>query len=351
MRIRRRDLLWHACLAGGAGLLRPSERGWADAGGPAGEPAYRKLHRQSRLRGRIQAAEAMLASCELCPRQCGADRLNSEIGFCRAPAQAVLYAAHPHYGEEQVLAGRGGSGTIFFSHCNLRCVFCQNWPISHEGHGDVVSDTVLADHMLRLQAIGCHNINLVTPTHFIPRILAAVGIAVDKGLRVALVYNTSWYERVEILRLLDGIVDIYLPDMKFMDAQNAEVYLAGAADYPEIAQQAVLEMQRQVGELQTDGDGLARKGLMIRHLVMPNRVAGTRRFVDWVARHLPVSTYVNIMAQYQVAFKAFEHPKIWRRITVAEYLEALEWAEKGGLTRLDPDNLRLKRIYRREMIR
>jgi putative pyruvate formate lyase activating enzyme len=241
--------------------------------------------------------------------------------------------------------GRHGSGTIFFSNCNLRCVFCQNWPIAIEGNGRKASDAVLADLMLGLQRIGCHNINLVTPTHVMPNILAAVEMAAGKGLRIPLVYNTSGYERVEILRILDGIVDIYLPDMKYMDPVKSAAYSSGASDYPEKTMQALLEMHRQVGLHRVNGRGVAVRGLMIRHLVMPNGVAGTENFIRWVAANLPKATYVNIMAQYHVDYKAYEYPEIWRRITVEEYLEALAWAEQHGLTNLDPDNLRMKKIY------
>jgi len=309
-------------------------------------PAYGKLEREARLAERIEQAYALFSECRLCPRQCAANRIKGETGFCRAPAKAVVYSAHPHYGEEVPLVGQKGSGTIFFSNCNLRCVFCQNWPISHEGRGVATEDEDLAGMMVHLQKIGCHNVNLVTPTHVMPNILKATRLAFQKGLRIPLVYNTSGYERLEILKLLDGIVDIYLPDLKFMHPGPAERYLAGAADYPEIAKQAVLEMHRQVGVLQIDGNGAARRGLVIRHLVMPNRVAGTKEFVEWVAASLPKSTYVNIMHQYHVDYKAFEYPEICRGITSAEYLEAMEWAETCGLTNLDPRSLTVRDFYR-----
>jgi putative pyruvate formate lyase activating enzyme len=200
--------------------------------------------------------------------------------------------------------------------------------------------------MLKLQKIGCHNINLVTPTHVMPNILKATRLACQQGLHIPLVYNTSGYERVDILKLLDGVVDIYLPDLKFMHADKAEVYLAGAADYPEITQQAILEMHRQVGLLEVDQDGIARRGLMIRHLVMPNRVAGTREFVAWVAAHLPRETYVNIMHQYHVDYRAFEYPDIWRSITAEEYLEAMAWAGEAGLTHLDPRSIKVRDFFK-----
>jgi putative pyruvate formate lyase activating enzyme len=260
--------------------------------------------------------------------------------------KVVTFSAHPHFGEEISLVGQHGSGTIFFSNCNLRCIFCQNWPISHEGQGKECEDEELAEMMLKLQQIGCHNINLVTPTHVMPNILNATRMALKKGLRVPLVYNTSGYERFEILKILDGIVDIYMPDMKYMDPDQAAKYSAGASDYPEVTKRAIVEMNRQVGVLQTDKQGIALRGVIIRHLVMPNRVAGTEKFTKWVAQALPKSTYVNIMPQYRVEYKAYEHLEIARGITVQEFLEAMEWAEKNGLTNLDPNSVAVRNFYR-----
>jgi putative pyruvate formate lyase activating enzyme len=224
-------------------------------------------------------------------------------------------------------------------------VFCQNWPISIEGHGRGFTDDQLAQMMLHLQEIGCHNINLVTPTHVMPNIVNATRIAFKTGLRIPLVYNTSGYESVEILNLLDGIVDIYLPDMKYMDAEKAAKYSSGASDYPEVAKAAIIEMHRQVGLHQIDAQGIATRGVLIRHLVMPNQVAGTKAFVKWVAENLPKSTYVNIMHQYHVDYKAFEYPEIWRAITVDEYLEAMQWAQDYGLKNLDPKSLVIRDFF------
>jgi putative pyruvate formate lyase activating enzyme len=260
----------------------------------------------------------------------------------------MVYAAQPHFGEELSLVGRHGSGTIFFSNCNLRCVFCQNWPISIKGEGREAEDEDLAQMMLRLQQIGCHNINLVTPTHVMPNILNATRLAFQNGLRIPLVYNTSGYERVDIVKVLEGIVDIFLPDMKYMDGHMAAKYSSGARDYPEVAKTAVSEMNRQVGVLEVDKQGIARRGLMIRHLVMPNQVAGTKKFVKWVAENLPQPTYVNIMSQYHVDYKAFEYQEIARGITVQEFLEAIDWAESYGLTRLDPRSVRIRDFYKKE---
>ena len=311
-------------------------------------PAYTRLEQEGKLAERVQQAYAIFEKCELCPRQCGANRHNGEKGFCQAPETVVVYVAQPHFGEEISLTGRRGSGTIFFSNCNLRCVFCQNWPIAHEGRGRQVRDEELADMMLYLQGLGCHNINLVTPTHVMPNILNAARIGHMKGLRLPLVYNTSGYERVEILRILDGIVDIYLPDMKYMDGHHAAEYSAGASDYPEVTRKAIVEMNRQVGEHQVDERGIALRGLMIRHLVMPNRVAGTEKFVKWVSESLPKSTYVNIMPQYHVEYKAYEYPDISRGITVQEFLEAMAWAKEYGLTNLDPRAVAVHEIYSRQ---
>ncbi len=308
-------------------------------------PGYAKLEDQGQLAPRIEEAGAIFEECRLCPRECGVNRLAGEKGFCRATSRLKVYSAHPHFGEEISLVGKNGSGTIFFSNCNLRCVFCQNWPISHEGRGKEVGDDDLADLMLTMQHSGCHNVNLVTPTHVMPNILRAIRMAHLKGLHIPLVYNTSGYERVEMLEFLDGVVDIYLPDMKFMDAEEADIYLAGAADYPEMGKKALLEMHRQVGRHTTDENGIAVRGLMIRHLVMPNRVAGTEKFVRWVAANLPRSTYVNIMHQYHVDYRAFEYPKIQRSLNAGEYIEALGWAEQNGLTNLDPKSVAVRDFF------
>jgi len=272
-----------------------------------------------------------MESCRLCPRECGANRHGQE-GFCAATSQLEVSSHHPHLGEESHLVGRGGSGTIFFTNCSLRCVFCINWEISQGGKGQARSIEDLAEMMLDLQRRGCHNINVVTPTHYSPHILLAVDIAAGQGLRLPVVYNTCGWERPEILRLLDGVVDIYLPDFKYADGAMAAKYSSGAEDYPEVAKVALLEMHRQVGVARPAADGLMYRGLMIRHLVMPNGVGGTQRVIEWIGEHLPKDTYVNIMSQYTPTYKAFQFPKISRRITREEYAEALRWAEEAGLT-------------------
>jgi len=259
----------------------------------------------------------------------------------------MVYVAQPHFGEEISLVGQHGSGTIFFSNCNLRCVFCQNWPISIRGEGKEIEDEDLAKMMMFLQEIGCHNINLVTPSHVVPQIVKATRLAAAKGLRLPLVYNTGGYDNVEVIKMLDGIVDIYLPDCKYMDGEQSAKYSAGAADYPELTRAAILEMHRQVGRHTTDEFGRALRGLMIRHLVMPNRVAGTREFVRWVAEEISPATYVNIMAQYHVAWEANDYEEIGRGITAQEFLEAMDWAEEAGLTNLDPRCRANRRLFQR----
>ena len=346
MEITRRDFLKRSLILGGALCLPSLSLHARQKKNEAWRPAYEKLHSEGKLAERIERAYAIFEECELCPRQCGVNRLEGDRGFCRAPSKVVVYSAQPHFGEEISLVGEQGSGTIFFSNCNLRCVFCQNWPIAHEGKGQEIEDGDLAGMMLYLQRIGCHNINLVTPTHVMPNILNATKIALNKGLRIPLVYNTSGYERQEIIELLDGIVDIYMPDMKYMDPDQSEKYSSGASDYPEVTMKAIVEMNRQVGELHCDKRGIALRGLIIRHLVMPNRVAGTEKFVKWVAETLPKSTYVNIMPQYHVDYKAYEYPKIARGITVGEFLEAMDWAEKYGLSNLDPKSVAVRNFYR-----
>ncbi|GAB6060021.1 radical SAM protein [Desulfonatronum parangueonense] len=346
---RRRFLQMMALAAGssyiGSGCASALDNGLGD---DAWLPAYSNLEDAGLLSGRVEEAYAKLEKCDLCPHECGVNRLQGEKGFCEALGQAVVHSHGPHYGEELPLVGRGGSGTIFFSHCNLRCVFCQNWPIAHLGRGRTVEDAQLAEMMLDLQRRGCHNINLVTPTHFLPNILGAVRIAHGQGLRLPLCYNTGGYDSVESVRLLDGVVDIYLPDLKFMGREESSMFvIKGRGDYPESAKAAILEMHRQVGDTKVDGESVARRGLMIRHLVMPNGVAGTREFVNWVAAELPLDTYVNIMSQYRVEHMAFDYEPISRAITSREYVEAMEWAKAAGLTNLDVRSLANLEIHRR----
>lgn len=346
MKITRRNFLKNSILIGGSLLLYPASLYASQKEGVQWIPAYERLEKEGNFAKRVKQAYDIFEQCQLCPRQCGVNRLKGERGFCRAPVKPVVFSAHPHFGEEMSLVGDNGSGTIFFSNCNLRCIFCQNWPISHEGRGKEIRDEDVADMMIKLQKIGCHNINLVTPTHVMPNILGATRIALKRGLRIPLVYNTSGYERIEILKILDGIVDIYMPDLKYMDDDKAAKYSANASDYPEVTKKAIIEMNRQVGELKINEQGVALRGLIIRHLVMPNRIAGTEKFVRWVAEALPKSTYVNIMAQYRVEYKAYEYPEIARGITVQEFMESMDWAIKYGLTNLDPHSVALMNFYR-----
>lgn len=293
------------------------------------------MHRDGELRERGDKLYSMMEECELCPRMCGARRLDGERGFCRASSQLVISSYHPHFGEERPLVGRGGSGTIFLSHCGLRCVFCINWEISHRGDGVEKEIDEMAAMMIELERMGCANINVVTPTHYAPHIVLALDKAIEQGLTLPLVWNTCGWERLEVLRLLDGIVDIYLPDFKYSDGEMAAKYSAGARAYPKVTQKALLEMQRQVGTAHPAPDGLVHRGLMIRHLVMPNGVSGTGRVIHWISRNLPKDTYLNLMSQYTPAYMASRYPDISRRLTREEFEEAVARAEEAGLTNLD----------------
>ncbi len=281
---------------------------------------------------RANQAKELLTKCKLCPRDCKVNRLKGGMGVCGGGKLARIASVAPHFGEEKVLVGRHGSGTIFFAGCGLRCSFCQNYQISHLNQGKEVSAAKLAEEMLYLQYIGCHNINLVTPTHFLPHIIKALGIAYSKGLELPIVYNCGGYESLEALELLDGLVDIYMPDLKFTDPGVGEE-LSHAADYYPVAQKAIREMHRQVGDLEVDGEGIAQRGLLLRHLVLPNGVAGTQEAMRFIAQEVSVNTYVNIMDQYRPCYKATENPQLNRRITKEEYQKALEIARGYGLHR------------------
>ncbi len=298
------------------------------------EPLYMESHRSGRLGDAIARAALWMKKCTLCPRLCAVDRMAGETGFCRTGRRAVVASYGPHYGEERPLVGTKGSGTIFFSHCNLFCVFCQNYDISHGGQGTPAEPSDIAEIMLALQRHGCHNINFVTPSHVIHPILEALAIAVEKGLRIPLVYNCGGYERVSALKLLDGIVDIYMPDFKFWDAEAARE-LCDAPDYPERARAGIREMHRQVGDLVLDGGGVAQRGLLVRHLVMPNGLAGTPEIARFLAEEISPGTYVNVMDQYHPCAAASGNRAINRRITAEEFQGALDAALKAGLTRLD----------------
>jgi putative pyruvate formate lyase activating enzyme len=295
---------------------------------------YQELYRSGVLRERVGRARDILKDCQLCPRCCRADRLSGERGMCRVASEAVVSSYGPHFGEEAPLVGIGGSGTIFFSYCNLRCMFCQNYSISQLGQGRVATKGEIAEMMLALQERGCHNVNLVTPTHVVPQILEALEIAVGLGLSIPLVYNCGGYESVETLKLLDGIIDIYMPDMKYSDERNARRF-SGVRDYPEVNRAAVEEMHRQVGDLQIDERGVARRGLLIRHLVLPNGIAGTEGIVSFIAQEISRNTYLNVMAQYHPAHRAFKLPALARPLRNEEFLKAVNLARRHGLERLD----------------
>lgn len=296
-------------------------------------PRYVALAETGELEKRARAAAERLRECRLCPRECGVNRLEGELGFCRTGRRALVASYGPHFGEEAPLVGYGGSGTIFFANCNLRCVFCQNFDISLEGHGREVGAMELAAMMLDLQRRGCHNINFVTPTHVLPQILEALVLAAQRGLRLPLVWNCGGYESLDALRLLDGVVDIYMPDFKYADSEPAAEF-SSAPDYPQRAEQALREMHRQVGDLVLDERGIARSGLLVRHLVMPEGVVGTEKVMRIIADISP-NTYVNVMAQYRPCARAVGHRVIGRRITAEEYRQAVEHARRAGLQRLD----------------
>jgi putative pyruvate formate lyase activating enzyme len=304
-------------------------------GGPtAMSVAYVEAYRSGKLEEKVRRASQWMKKCTLCPRMCKVDRMAGSRGFCRTGKFAEVASYGPHYGEERPLVGRGGSGTIFFSNCNLLCEFCQNYDISQGRAGMPVSPDDLAEIMLSLQKRGCHNINFVTPTHVIQPILEALSIAVEKGLEVPLVYNCGGYERVPALKLLDGIVDIYMPDVKFW-SPAAALELCRAPDYPHRAREALREMHRQTGDLVMDESGIAKKGLLVRHLVMPNGIAGTAEIVDFIAKQISHKTYVNIMDQYHPCGRAHANRALNRRITSEEFRQALDAAVQTGLTRLD----------------
>ena len=292
-------------------------------------PSYLGLLEGRELERRADALRALLRSCRLCPHDCRVDRINGETGFCRAPGGAVVASATAHGGEEPVLSGRRGSGTIFFTHCNSRCLFCQNYDISQLAHGRETSEEELAEIYMALQQRGCHNVNFVTPAHFLPQIIGALLLAVERGFHLPLVYNSNGYDSVAVLRMLDGIIDIYLPDMKYGD-DEAALALSRLPDYTEINKQAIAEMYRQVGLLRTDDDGIAESGLIIRHLVLPHGLAGSERVLQAIADIDPLIS-ISLMGQYYPAFRACDDVRLNRRLTQREYSEAIEAMERLGL--------------------
>jgi putative pyruvate formate lyase activating enzyme len=306
---------------------------------PSAQPSYLRLS-EVEFAERIAKLYEILSHCTLCARQCRVDRTAGERGFCRSGMEPSVSSFFPHFGEESPLRGTHGSGTVFLANCNLRCVYCQNWELSHLGEGNYMKEEELARVMLGLQGRGCHNINFVTPTHFAPQLAKAVMLAAEQGLKIPIVWNCGGYESIEVLKLLRGIVDIYMPDVKYSDESSAKRYSA-APDYFEVVKAAVGEMHRQVRDLMIE-DGIAVRGLLIRHLVLPNCLAGSERVLEFIAG-LSRHSYVNIMDQYHPCYKAFDYPELSRRITQEEYDEVIELAHDLGLHRGFPERRALFR--------
>ncbi len=299
-------------------------------------PSYLYLHDRGELEGRREKLLEILRSCTLCPRKCGVNRLEGEKGFCKTGRHALISSYGPHYGEEFPLVGRYGSGTVFFTYCNLGCTFCQNYDISHLGSGREILPEDLAEIFLEIKRMGCHNLNCVTPTHVIPQIVESLIIAVEEGFDLPLVYNCGGYENPEVLKILDGIVDIYMPDVKFMDDGVAEE-LTGAQEYSHWVKKALLEMHRQVGDLVLDEEGIAKRGLLVRHLILPGGLAGTKEALEFIRKEIGTGTYLNIMDQYYPCYMARGHPVLSRRIYPEEWKEAVDLAKNMGFCRLDSE--------------
>jgi len=286
------------------------------------------------LKNRAEQLLELQKECRICPHECLAKRHDGVRGDCNSTDEIIVSSIASHFGEEPPLVGTNGSGTIFFTNCNLSCEFCQNYDISHSGVGSIITTEQLSLAMLKLQNQGCHNINLVTPTHFTPQIVAALSNAIEHGLEIPLVYNCGGYESLDVIRALDGIVDIYMPDIKFLIPDLAKRY-CNAPDYPEVVREVIHEMQRQAGDLVTDENGIARRGLVIRHLVMPSLAENTREVLSFIRHEISQDAFVNIMAQYHPCYQALEYQEIARRPTMKEYAEAVEYARKLGLTRAE----------------
>lgn len=290
---------------------------------------YVNLFKTGELRQRRDAGLKFLQKCSVCPRNCSVNRLKNEKGFCQTGRHAIVSSFCPHHGEEPPISGYHGSGTIFFSHCNLSCVFCQNYEISQKGEGEEVGSEKLADMMIRLQKIGCHNINFVSPSHVIPHILEGLVIATEKGLTIPLVYNSNGYDSLEMLSLLENVIDIYMPDFKYSSDKNAQD-LSGCAGYWEVSTCALQEMFRQVGPLQMTHDGVAQRGLLVRHLVLPHDLSGSYEVLKFLAEEVSQEVYLSLMAQYHPCYKAHGDKRISRRITKNEYTRVLTWAKDFG---------------------
>lgn len=292
-------------------------------------PSYLNLYEESKLSQRINKIRYIISDCQLCPHKCEVDRTEGEKGICESDSRIKIASFGPHYGEEKPLVGDKGSGTIFFSNCNLECVYCQNYEISHYGNGRFVTPERLAEIMINLQKKGCHNINLVTPTHMVYGILKALKIAIQKGLDIPLVYNSGGYESISTLKLLDGIIDIYMPDIKYGDSKKAKKY-SNAPNYFETAKKAILEMHRQVGDLKT-GNGIAVKGLIIRHLVLPNNISDSEKVIDFIAQKVSKYTFFNLMEQYYSSFKVDQYDKLNKKIDYTRFKRLINYAQQQGL--------------------
>jgi putative pyruvate formate lyase activating enzyme len=296
------------------------------------EPSYLKLHQEGEIKKRIAKLKEIIRDCHLCPHNCKVNRLKGKTGVCKSDSRLKVASYGPHFGEEAPLVGTKGSGTIFFSNCSLECVYCQNYDISQKGHGQYMSPKEVADIMLNLQKRGCHNINFVTPTHMVYGIMKAVDKAIEQGLKIPLVYNTGGYDSVKTLKLLDGIIDIYMPDIKYADNKLAQKY-SNAPDYFDIVKKAVTEMQKQVNDLEIV-DGIAKKGLLVRHLVLPENISGTEKIIDFITNNISENTYFNLMKQYYPSYKADKYTKLNQKINNRKYQLLKSYANQKGL-RLD----------------
>jgi putative pyruvate formate lyase activating enzyme len=294
-------------------------------------PIYLNSYKSVVLDEKIESLYSILESCELCPRKCRVNRLKGKKGYCRSGKELIVSSSGPHFGEENPLVGTGGSGTIFLTNCNLLCVYCQNYEISHLGDGTPISKEKMADDMISLQKRGCHNINFVTPTHFTPQLVKAIANAIPKGLHLPIVWNCGGYENVETIRLLDDVVDIYMPDIKYGSSVSAKKY-SNAPDYFECCRESVKEMHRQVGDLIIE-DGVAKRGLLIRHLVPPNNVAESEEILKFIAKEISKNTYLNIMDQYRPMYKAYEYEELKRRPAFDEYQKVVDIAKELDLNR------------------
>ena len=307
-------------------------------------PRYLNLLESGELKDRAEKLKAIYKSCVLCPWDCRIDRTRGRLGVCKSSDKAKVSSVVPHFGEEPMISGKKGSGTIFFSNCNLRCRFCQNYQISQEGLGDEVTDGQLADLMLMLNAKGCHNINLVSPTHYLPNILSALATAAEGGLDIPLVYNTNGYEKVETLEMLDGIVDIYMPDIKY-SSNDIAVKFSEAPKYFDYNKAALKEMYRQVGDLKLDSNNIAVKGLLVRHLVLPNDIAGSQKALRFIANGLSRDVHVGVMAQYRPCYKAIDDTQLGRTLIPDEYRKAVRWAKEAGLYNILTQELDSSEVY------